>query len=48
MEEYIGINVHARSSTSWALNASGNQLRRDLVEINREALIGCLKWRGEI
>ena len=43
MEKYIGIDVHASSSTSCVLNASGKQLRRDIVETNGEALIGYLK-----
>ncbi|MCK4302854.1 MAG: transposase, partial [Candidatus Eisenbacteria sp.] len=43
MERYIGIDVHASSSTCCVLKASGKQLRRDVVETNGAALIGYLK-----
>jgi transposase len=39
MERYLGADVHATSCTFSILNASGKQLRRDVIETNGAALI---------
>lgn len=43
MERYLGADVHAASVTFCVLDASGKQLRRDVVETNRKALVGYLQ-----
>jgi transposase len=43
MERYLGGDVHAASVTFSVLDASGKQLRRDVVETNGKALIGYLR-----
>ena len=43
MERYLGGDVHAASVTFSVLDASGKQLRRDVVEANGQALVGYLK-----
>ncbi len=40
MERYIGADVHAASVSFCVLNASGKQVRRDVVETNGCALVG--------
>ena len=43
MDRYIGGDVHSASVTFSILNASGKQLRKDVVETNGRALVGYLK-----
>ena len=43
MERYLGADVHAASTTFCVLDASGKQIRRDVVETNGKALIGYLQ-----
>jgi transposase len=43
MERYLGADVHAASVTSSVLDASGKQVRRDVVETNGKALVGYLQ-----
>lgn len=43
MERYLGADVHATSCTFSVLDASGKQIRRDVVETNGQALVGYLK-----
>jgi transposase len=43
MERYIGADVHSASVTFSVLNASGKQLRRDVVETNGRALVNYIK-----
>jgi len=43
MERYLGADVHAASVTFCVLDASGKQLRRDVVETNGKALVGYLQ-----
>lgn len=43
MERYIGADVHAASTTFCVLDASGKQIRRDVIETNGKALIGYLQ-----
>ena len=43
MERYLGGDVHAASVTFSVLDASGKQLRRDVVETNGKVLIGYLQ-----
>ncbi len=43
MERYLGMDVHAASSTICVLNERGKLLRRDVVETHGEALVGYLK-----
>jgi transposase len=43
MERYIGGDVHAASVTLCVVDATGKQLRRDVVETNGKALIGYLQ-----
>jgi len=43
MERYLGGDVPAASVTFAVLNETGKQLRRDVVETNRKALIGYLR-----
>lgn len=43
MERYLGADVHARSTTFEVLSASGKRVRRDVIEINGQALVGYLK-----
>lgn len=38
MERYIGADVHSASVTFCVLNASGKQLRCDVIEPNGKAL----------
>jgi len=45
MERYLGGDVHAASVTFSVLDASGKQVRRDVVETNGQALVGYLKQR---
>jgi transposase len=40
MERYLGADVHAASVTFCGLDASGKQIRRDVVETNGKALVG--------
>jgi len=42
MERYLGADVHAASTTFCVLDASGKQIRRDVIETNGKALIGYL------
>jgi transposase len=43
MERYLGADVHAASVTFSVLEASGKQIRRDVVETNGKALVGYLQ-----
>ena len=43
MERYLGADVHAASATFCVLDASGKQIRRDVVETNGRALVGYLQ-----
>lgn len=43
MERYLGADVHAASVTFCVLDASGKQIRRDVIETNGKALIGYLQ-----
>jgi len=43
MERYLGADVHAASVTFSVLDASGRQVRRDVVETNGKALVGYLQ-----
>ncbi len=43
MERYLGADVHAASVTFCVLDASGQQVRRDVVETNGKALVGYLQ-----
>jgi transposase len=43
MDRYIGIDVHAVSSTVVVVNAKGKQLSQHVVETNGRALIECLR-----
>jgi transposase len=43
MERYLGGDVHAASVTFCVLDASGKQVRRDVVETNGKALVGYLQ-----
>ena len=43
MERYLGADVHAASVTFCVLDASGKQVRRDVVETNGKALVGYLQ-----
>lgn len=43
MERYLGADVHAASVTFCVLDASGKQIRRDVVETNGKALVGYLQ-----
>jgi transposase len=43
MERYLGADVHAASVTFSVLDASGKQIRRDVVETNGKALVGYLQ-----
>jgi len=43
MERYLGMDVHAESCSFCVLEASGKELRRDVVETNGQALIQYLK-----
>ena len=43
MERYLGADVHAASVTFSVLDASGKQVRRDVVETNGKALVGYLQ-----
>jgi transposase len=43
MERYLGADVHAASTTFCVLDASGRQIRRDVVETNGQALVGYLQ-----
>ena len=43
MERYLGADVHAASVTFCGLDASGKQIRRDVVETNGKALVGYLQ-----
>ncbi len=40
VERYLGGDVHAQSVTFSVLDASGRQIRRDVVETNGQALVG--------
>jgi len=42
MERYLGADVHAASVTFCVLDASGKQIRRDVIETNGKALVGYL------
>ena len=43
MERYLGADVHAASVPFCVLDASGKQIRRDVVETNGKALVGYLQ-----
>ena len=43
MERYLGMDVHAESCCFCVLEASGKELRRDVVETNGQALVQYLK-----
>jgi transposase len=43
MERYLGADVHAASVSFCVLDASGKQIRRDVVETNGKALVGYLQ-----
>lgn len=43
MERYLGLDTHAVSGTFTVLSATGRQVRRDVVEMNGQALVGYLK-----
>lgn len=43
MERYLGADVHAASTTLCVLDASGRQIRRDVIETNGKALVGYLQ-----
>jgi len=43
MERYLGADVHAASVTFSVLDASGKQIRRDVIETNGKALVGYLQ-----
>jgi hypothetical protein len=43
VERYLGGDVHAQSVTFSVLDASGRQVRRDVVETNGQALVGYLQ-----
>ena len=43
VERYLGMDVHAESCSFCVLEASGKELRRDVVETNGQALIHYLK-----
>jgi transposase len=43
MERYLGADVHAASVTFCVLDASGRQIRRDVIETNGKALVGYLQ-----
>jgi transposase len=43
LERYLGADVHAASVTFCVLDASGKQIRRDVVETNGKALVGYLQ-----
>jgi len=43
MERYLGMDVHARSSSCCVLDAAGKLVRRDVVETNGRALVGYVK-----
>jgi transposase len=43
VERYLGGDVHAQSVTFSVLDASGRQIRRDVVETNGQALVGYLQ-----
>lgn len=43
MERYLGMDVHASSTTVCVLSEAGKRVRRDVVETHGEALVGYLK-----
>lgn len=43
MQRYLGLDAHAVSGTFTVLDATGRQIRRDVVEMNGQALVGYLK-----
>jgi len=43
MEKYIGLDVHATSSTAAIINAQGKRLGSHVIETNGAALIEFLK-----
>jgi transposase len=43
MERYLGADVHAASVTFCVLDATGRQIRRDVIETNGQALVGYLQ-----
>jgi transposase len=43
MERYLGADVHAASTTFCVIDASGRQIRRDVIETNGKALVGYLQ-----
>lgn len=43
MERYLGMDVHASSSTVCVLSATGKRVRQDVLETHGEALVGYLK-----
>jgi transposase len=46
MERYLGADVHAASVTFCVLDASGKQIRRDVIETNGKALVGYLQQQA--
>ncbi len=46
MERYLGADVHAASVTFCVLDASGKQVRRDVIETNGRALVGYLQQQA--
>ncbi len=48
MDRYIGIDVHAKSSTVAVVDASGKRVGEHVVETNGQALVECLRMiRGQ-
>ena len=43
MERYLGMDVHAESCSFCVQEASGKELRRDVVETNGQALVSYVK-----
>lgn len=49
MDRFVGVDVHASSSTFVVLDSSGKLLRRDIVETNGRILVGYVKQlRGNV
>src|SRR3989442_8746624 len=46
MERYLGADAHAASVTFCMLDASGKQIRRDVIETNGKALVGYLQQQA--
>jgi hypothetical protein len=46
MERYLGADVHAASLTFCVLDASGKQVRRDVIETNGKRALAVLRFPG--